>query len=214
MGDKAKEAEDRARAEAVLRKLIEVDPSNLSAYSTLGQLLYAQGRLEDAKKDFELAIQRDPKAVWARTFVGIILEMQNRTAEAQKQYEQAIQIDPKSPVAANNLAWIYAEQNVNLEVALQLAETAKSRLPDVAQVDDTLGWVYYKKGLFTLAITSFKHSIELDPKSAGSHYRLGLAYAKVPDKANARASIEKALAIGGSGFKDAAEAKKVLATLG
>ena len=217
MGDTAKTEQERAlrrtEQEQALRKLIQADPSNMQAYSVLTQLLFDQRRLDEAKREIEQIVQRNPKDVGAQTFVGIILELQNRTAEAQKKYEEIIQMDPGAAVAANNLAWIYAEQNVNLETALQLAETAKGKLRDMPQVDDTLGWVYYKKGLFPLAISSFERSVKADPKNAGYHYHLGLAHAKNGDKVKARQSLEKAAALGGDS-KDATEAKKVLATLG
>ncbi len=77
----------------------------------------------------------------------MILQMEGKNAEAQKQYEKVMTLDPRAPVAANNLAWIYAESGANLDVALQLAQTAKAGLPDSPEVDDTLGWVYYKKDL-------------------------------------------------------------------
>ena len=217
MGDAARTEQERAllrtEQERALRKLIVADPSNLQAYSALTQMLFEQRRLDEAKRELEQVVQRNPKDVGAQTFVGIILELQNRTAEAQKKYEEIIQMDPGAAVAANNLAWIYAEQNLNLETALQLAETAKGKLRDVPQVDDTLGWVYYKKGLFPLAISSFERSVKGDPKNAGYHYHLGLAYAKSGDKVKARESLQKAAELGGDS-KDATEAKKVLATLG
>jgi Flp pilus assembly protein TadD len=86
-------------------------------------------------------------------------------------------------------------------------------LRDLPQVDDTLGWVYYKKGLFPLAISSFERSVKADPKNAGYHYHLGLAYAKSGNKVKAREFLQKAAELGGDS-KDATEAKKVLATLG
>ena len=204
---------DAARTEEALRKLIQVEPSNFQAYFTLGQMLFSQGRLDEARREFEQQAQREPRSVGAHTFVGIILQMQNRTAEAQKKYEDIMQIDPNAAVAANNLAWIYAEQNANLEVALQLAERAKSQLREDPQVDDTLGWVYYKKGLTALAISSLERSANRDPRNAGYHYRLGLAYAQAGDKAKAREHLQKAAALGGDS-KEASDAKKVLATLG
>ena len=84
--------------------------------------------------------------------VGMLHELQNNKEEAKRWYEKALVADASAPVAANNLAWLTAEQGGNLDVAMQLAQTAKARLPDSPQVDDTLGWVYYKKGLHTLAI--------------------------------------------------------------
>ena len=43
-----------------------------------------------------------------------------------------------APVAANNLAFIYAERGQNLDVALQLAMTAKQRMTEDSNVEDTL----------------------------------------------------------------------------
>ena len=85
------------------------------------------------------------------------------------------------PVAANNLAWMYAETGENLDMALQLAQAAARRLPNNPAIQDTLGWIYYKKGLATLAIAPFQKSIELDPKNPVFHYHLGLAHLKNGD---------------------------------
>jgi tetratricopeptide (TPR) repeat protein len=79
-------------------------------------------------------------------------------------------------------------------------------------VDDTLGWVYYKKGLASLAIASFERSAARDPANAGYLYHLGLAQLKNGDKVKAKESLQKALAAR-LDSKDAAEARKVLAGL-
>ena len=41
---------------------------------------------------------------------------------------------------------------------LQLAQTAKAQLPNRHEVDDTLGWIYYKKGLSSMAVETLKTS--------------------------------------------------------
>ena len=203
---------DAQKSEETWRKLIDVQPSSMIGYAALGQLFFAQGRLDDARREFERYAEKQPADVGAHTLVGIILQMQNRIPEAQKKYERVIEINPNAAVAANNLAWLYAEQNANLEVALQLAQTAKSQMPDSPEVDDTLGWVYYKKGLATLAIASFQQSVVKDPANASYLYHLGLAHLMNGDKVKARESLEKALKTKGD-FKEAAEARRVLAGL-
>jgi len=204
---------DTQKAEAAWRKLLVVQPASLVAYAGLGQLFYSQGRLDDARREFERYAEKQPSAVGAHTLVGMILQLQNRIPEAQKKYERTLEINPNAAVAANNLAWLYAEQNANLDIALQLAQTAKAQLPDSPEVDDTLGWVYYKKGLATLAITSFQQSVARDPANPSYLYHLGLAHLKNADKAKARESLEKALKTKGD-FKEAADARKILSGLG
>ena len=147
---------DTQTAERFLRRIIEKDPSYLQAYSALGQLYLAQRRLDAALTEFEAMATRDPKPVAALTLAGIILQAQGKQSEAKAKFERVMQVDSSSPVAANNLAWMMAESGGNLDVALQLAQTAQRGLPNSAEVADTLGFVYYKKDLFPQAIQAFK----------------------------------------------------------
>jgi len=203
---------DLPSAERALRDAIELDSANIAAYGLLGQIYASQRKLNEARIEFEQVANRLPKAPAPPTMVGIIYEMLNYKEEARRWYEKALAVDTSAPVAANNLAWLTAEQGGNLDVALQLAQTAKARLPDSHQVDDTLGWVYYKKGLDTLAIGSFQSSIQKDPKNPVYHYHLGLAYVKIGYKEKAREALKLALSLNPK-FEGASEAQKALAAL-
>jgi tetratricopeptide (TPR) repeat protein len=88
---------------------------------------------------------------------------------------------------------MYAQDGGNLDVALQLAQTAKQKLPDVHAVDDTLGFVYYKKDLPTLAIPAFERAVQKDPKNASYYHHLGMAYLKAGNKPAAKRALETAL---------------------
>ncbi len=147
----------------------------------------------------------------ALTLLGMILELQKNTVEARARYKQALDLDPKAAVAANNLAWSYADSGENLDAALELAQTAKAALPDLPQIDDTLGWVYYKKGLAALAVNFLGDAAKRGP-NADTQYRLGLAYLKTGDKKNARISFEEALRLNPQ-FDKAEDAKRALAAI-
>ena len=127
-------------------------------------------------------------------------------------FERVLAIDSKAPIAANNLAWIYAENGGNLDVALQLAQTAFAAAPNSAEVADTLGWIYLRKELYPLAIKALDRAIELDPKNPTFQYHLGLAYARNGNAERARARLEAALRLRPD-FDGAADAKRVLAGL-
>ena len=79
-------------------------------------------------------------------------------------------------------------------------------------MSDTLGWVYYKKGLASLAVTSFEEAIKQGPSNPSVHYRLGLAYFKNGDQKKARDSFLHALKLSPT-FKEAEDAKRELASL-
>lgn len=125
--------------------------------------------------------------------IALLYESQRNQTEARKLYEQILAVTPDSPVAANNLAWIMAETGGNLDVALQLAQTAVQKLPNVPQVSDTLGWVYFKKDLHQMAVSAFEQSVKQDPNNAGYQYHLGLAHQKAGNFSRARAAFEAAV---------------------
>jgi Tfp pilus assembly protein PilF len=204
---------DANETEQMLRKAIEAEPGNIAAYGMLGKLYYSQGRLDMARKDFEALTKHQPNSVAAQTMLATVLELQNQLEEAKDHYGRALQLDPRAPVASNNLAWLSARTNGNLDLALQLAQTAKAQMPNRHEVDDTLGWIYYKKGLSTLAITSLQSSVARQPDNPIYLLHLGLAYAQNGDKNNARQTLEKALRVGNNNFQGASDARKVLDSL-
>jgi Tfp pilus assembly protein PilF len=200
---------EQAKQEATLRKLVEIDPSNLGAFGQLATLFLRAGKLDEARAEYEGIAAKQPKSVMAPTMVALILEVQKKPAEAQKIYEKIVAATPTAAVAANNLAWLYAENGGNLDVAMQLAQSASQQLPKVPQVTDTLGWVYLKKDLASLDIPPLLSSIENDPKNASYRYHLGLAYAKIGDKAKAKDQFDQALQLQ-PGMKEAEDARKAL----
>lgn len=179
--------------ESDLRKVLDADPNNMAAYDALATLFIRTGRLEEAKKEYSTIWERQPKSVAAPTMIALLYEAERNQEEARKLYEQILAIDPNSPVAANNLAWLMAETGGNLDVALQLAQTAVQQMPNVPQVNDTLGWVYYKKDLPQMAVTAFEQSVEQDPNNAGYRYHLGLAHQKAGNFGQAKAAFQAAV---------------------
>jgi len=204
-------AGDQARAEAVLKECISVDPNRISAYALLGELYGRQNKLKDAKDQFAKVVEKSPKSVGANTMLGMLFEAVRDIPGAEQQYVKTLAVDPNAAVAANNLAWIYASTNRNLDQALQLALTAYQRLPENPNVNDTLGWVYYLKGLHPQAIRHLEVAVKNGPKDPGSHYHLGMALLQSGDIIRGKASLKQALALSDS-FEGAEEARKALAT--
>jgi tetratricopeptide (TPR) repeat protein len=197
---------DLQSAEAALRQALDLDSGYLDAYNAIGQIYVAQGRLNEARAEFDQVAQRSPRPVAALTMVGMILQATGDVDGARARFERVMEIDSEAAVAANNLAWIYAETGGNLDVALHLAQTAQKRLPEAAAVSDTLGYIYYKKNLTSLAISTLKLGTEKDPENPTYHYHLGLAYADAEDTVRASEAFGRALALN-PGFEAAAKAR-------
>jgi len=202
---------DASSAERFLKRAIEVDNGYVAGYSALGQLYLSQGRLDAARTEFEAVSERSPKSVSAITMVGIILQTQGDLNGARERFERVLQMDPEAAVAANELAWIYSQHGGNLDVAMHLAQTAQKHLPGAPEVSDTLGFIYYKKNLMSLAVSTLKTSTEKAPNNPVYQYHLGLAYASAGDAVRARASLQKALTLKPD-FDGAVQAKDLLAS--
>jgi tetratricopeptide (TPR) repeat protein len=203
---------DNAEMEKLLKKTVEADAQSLQAYAMLGKMYYQQGRLDLARRELERYVTTAPLSVPGNTMLATILELQGRKDDAKARYNKVLQIDPRAAVAANNLAWLDANSDGNLDVALQLAQTAKAQLPSRHEVDDTLGWIYYKKGLSSMAVDSFSNSTLRQPDNPIYNYHLALAHHANGNKQEARKALEKALA-SKTNFAGADEAKKLLESI-
>ena len=120
-----------------------------------------------------------------------------------------LSIDPRAPVAANNLAWIYVSSGRNLDQALQLAQAAQQQIPEEPHVNDTLGWIYYRKNMQSFAVRHLELSVKNDPNNPNSHYHLGMAYLASGDSVKAKKALQRALSLKPD-FDGAEEARKAL----
>jgi tetratricopeptide (TPR) repeat protein len=205
-------AGDQARAEEFLRRAIDADAMNFGAYEMLGQIYVSQNRLDNALAEYSRLAVRLPTAPGPQTMVGIILQAQGKDEEARQRYERLVEAEPRAAVASNNLAWIYASRGEQLDRALQLAQAATAELPDDPAVNDTLGFVYIKKRLPSLAIPPLRLALAKEPANPEFYYHLGLACSQAGDKAAARKALEQALKLRAN-FAGAEDARKLLRSL-
>jgi Flp pilus assembly protein TadD len=203
---------DGAAAERTLRRVIELAPREDSAYTLLAQLYLAQGRVDAAQAEFQKIAERDPKDVGARTIVAMILHSRGDTAAARKLYEEILAVDGNALIPANNLAWILAEENGDLDRALTLAQRVVQQRPDSPDFNATVGRVYLQKQLPMLAIDPLERAVKLSPDNADFQFHLGTAYANAGNASKAKAALTKALAMDPTSPR-AQQARELLASL-
>jgi tetratricopeptide (TPR) repeat protein len=203
---------DPAGSERHLRAALRADSSNITAYHALAALYLSRNQFDHARAEFIKLTQQEPHAVAPPTLLGLLAQAHGKFPEAENWYKQALKIEPRAAVAANNLAWLYAERGEHLELALDLAQMARSELPKHSEVTDTLGWVYLKKGMPDRAVRTLQDAIGQDATKALYHYHLGLAYAQLGEDARAGISIKHALTLDPN-FSKAADAQRALQKL-
>jgi tetratricopeptide (TPR) repeat protein len=199
-------------AEEYFQKAIDRNPDFLQPYYSLARIYMADKKVNDAILKYEALLKANPQQTAPHMFLGMIYEDRKQYDLSETHYRAALDINPGFSPAANNLAYILVEQDKDLNEALDFARIAREKLPNDPYVIDTMGWVYYKKGLYDSAIGEFTDSLAKIPDNPSVNYHLGMAYYKKGDPEQARTYLEKALNISSS-FDGAQEAKQVLAGL-
>jgi len=185
-------------AEKAFQKAIELDPTDSAGYEQLARLYAKTGRLNEAVTTYEAAIKARPEDPNLHYFLGTLYSFGGAQDKAIAQYEEAIRYGPDLAYPKNDLAYIYAESGENLDRALDLAQDAKAALPDTATVADTLGWVLYKRGIPSAAISYLKEAVansDGDIAVSGiSLHHLAQAYEADGDPEKARETLRRAIA--------------------
>jgi tetratricopeptide (TPR) repeat protein len=203
---------DYTGAETAFQKAISLDANNTDAILKLGEVYVAQGSNDKAIAFYEQATKDHPRDLGTLILLGELYEAKKDWTNARATYQKVLDIQADNPIASNNLAYVMLQQGGNVDVALAMAQTARRAMPDNANAADTLGWAYYKKGVYGSAIDLFKEAVQKSPNDPSFHYHLGLAYQQAGKPALAREHLETVLKMNPN-FPDAADVKRVLAEL-
>ena len=143
---------------------------------------------------------------------GVIHEQRGEIPKAREFHEKVLALSPRFAPAANNLARILSEHGGDKEKALTLAQTAKEQAPDDPRVSDTLGWIFYRRGVHQRALALLKDSAAKLPGNPQIQYHLGMVSAQTGDMEAARQALSIAAA-SPTPFPGQDEARKALAAL-
>lgn len=182
-----------AASQAEFQRAIQLDPKNMQAYIRLGRALESEGQVDNAITQYQKALDLQPKFAALATYIGNLYLNKGELETARKYYTQALSYDPNFAVAIANTAWVDAQEGKDLDVALGMAQKAKSIEPDVPSITDTLGWVQYKRNNYGAAVQLLEDCVHKVPDSGEFRYHLGMALLGNGDKRQAKENLEAAL---------------------
>jgi len=170
------------------------DPRFRAAQLALARLDVSEGKLQSAHRTLAglLASNGNDPELWL--YMGWLENMEKDYPQALGWFRKVVDRDPSNVVALNNLAYLLASETGQFDEALKYAQQVKEIAPDNKGVDDTIGWIMYRKGLYRSAIEYLESAAkaEADPVI---RYHLGMAYLKLGDKrgeATLRAALKSA----------------------
>jgi tetratricopeptide (TPR) repeat protein len=191
------------QAEAQLRRALELDPSFVPALNSLGAIYIKMNRPDEAVAEFRRMSEKRPDDPTPYMLIGMVEDGRKNYSASTEAYKRALAANAESAFAANNLAWNYAEHGTgNLDEAVRLAQGVVQKFPEEPGFADTLGWVYYKKGLHAAAVEQLQKAVRQTQarveKGQGSdsalyRYHLGVALAALGRKPEARQQLQQAL---------------------
>jgi tetratricopeptide (TPR) repeat protein len=162
-------------------------------YMRIGETYRRKGDLANAINALQEGRKFLPDNPIILSTLALVLDAAGRYNEAKQVYLATIKLDPNNAVSLNNLAFLMAENNGDLDLALTMAQRAKQLLPNLPEVSDTLGSIYLRKNLAGDAVDIFKDLVTKVPTSSTYHYHLAKAYFQQGDKLRASSQLQLAL---------------------
>lgn len=176
-----------------------------------------QGKFEEAKKDFTMALKDDSlqtlaqlnlktiddifkkkieKEIGIHIFKAIQYEDQGNYDLAIKEYVKAIDGNPKYADSYNKRGLVYFNKNM-YEQAIKDYTKAIQLNPKYTDAYNNRGIIYYNQEKYDLAILDYSKAIELDPRYAKAYHNRGLIYfTKLEDKSKGCADWKRACELG------------------
>ena len=107
--------------------------------------------------------------------------------------KKLIEINPDHANALNFVGYSYAEEGVNLGEAERMIKKALVLSPNKGYILDSLGWVYFKKGMYSEALDVLKEAAALQSNDPAILEHIGDVYEKMGNMPSALDYYRKAL---------------------
>jgi tetratricopeptide (TPR) repeat protein len=158
-------------------------------------LLEKKKEFGDAIEVLEEGLKQDDKSVELIFRLGVVFDKMGQKEKSIEQMRRVLGIDPKHADALNYIGYTYAEQGVRLNEAMELIQSALKMKPKSGYIIDSLGWVYYKKGLYDEAIQSLEKAFTLIPDDPTVSEHLGDVYFSTKKYKKSLEMYQKALSL-------------------
>jgi TolB-like protein/DNA-binding winged helix-turn-helix (wHTH) protein/Tfp pilus assembly protein PilF len=202
------------KAKWAAEKAIQIDPSNAEAHAAMGWVKWMyEWDWQGGETEFKHAIELRPNSWLARGQYAVFLDAAGRYPEALEEERRALQADPLSLVNNSVLGGILAENNNQLDQAIQKYLMVIGIDPQFGDAHGGLGFVYATQGRFQDAVSEVQTAFQYDPdpQYLGS---LAWIYAVSGQREKARATLRELNRLSKQKYIPASVSAGALAALG
>jgi Tfp pilus assembly protein PilF len=173
-GRTANQLEYWQNTESLFRHALAVTQGNFVAHNNLGNVLLAEGQVEEAIVQYRKALEMRPGYSDAHSNLGNALLQQGRIEEALARFQRALVLQPRDASVHNNFGNALLSVG-RIQEAIVQYEEALDLQPDFAQAHNNLGWSLLQVGRLDEAISHLQRALALRPDYASAHNNLGYA---------------------------------------
>lgn len=127
------------------------------------QLLREAKAFTDAFDALSEAIERNPGTADLLYDRAMVAEKIDKIDVVEADLRRVIELRPEHAHAYNALGYTLAERNLRLDEAYELIQRAVSLAPNDAFIQDSLGWVHFRRGRIDEAIATLKKAYQARP---------------------------------------------------
>jgi tetratricopeptide (TPR) repeat protein len=192
LGDWLLASGNLVQARTAFSVVLQQSPGYVPAAIGLARVAVSEGKLDEARKSLASASASDPSNGTVTFLMGNVESLAGNRAKALELYNKVLEAEPSNPLVLNNVAYLLADFSQKPDEALKYAQRAKELSPDDPGVEDTLGWVLYRKGVYDVALRHLKAAAS-GGSTAQSEYHLAAAYFKTGDRKGCERALDTAL---------------------
>jgi predicted Zn-dependent protease len=170
----------KAEARQALNAAKTADPDSSASDIILARLDLEDGNRAGARQRLEALVKAGRRSSSAHMMLALVEEADGNYAKATDYYRLVVDADNSNALALNNLAFTMSRDSNRLDDALKYAQRAKELDPENANVRDTLGWIYYRKGMYQMAVRELEGALAKDGQPI-IRLHLAMAYRKLGD---------------------------------
>lgn len=150
-------------------------PGSGVPHLNLGYALLYEGRPEEAKEHFRIAVRLKPDVTESFVDKGIAYSKRGLSDEAIFQFHAALMLEPDSAAIHYNLGLAYDNAGWSSKAIEQYVIALKLK-PDYPDAHNNLGIAYGKRGLIDKAIEHFQEALRLNSNDPVALLNLANAY--------------------------------------